>query len=54
MKRGTGRAAALRNAQLALRKEHPEWRHPFYWSAFIVSGDWRPCMELWNKTGDKQ
>jgi CHAT domain-containing protein len=54
LKRGTGRAAALRKAQLALRKEHPEWRHPFYWSAFIVSGDWRPCMELWNKTGDKQ
>lgn len=20
---------------------HPDYRHPYYWSAFIQSGDWR-------------
>jgi tetratricopeptide (TPR) repeat protein len=33
---GEGRAAALRNAQLELKKERPD---PYYWGAFICQGD---------------
>lgn len=36
-----GRAEALRQAQLQMIAR-PELAHPFYWSAFIPSGDWRP------------
>jgi CHAT domain-containing protein/Tfp pilus assembly protein PilF len=32
------RAKALRDAALAVMK-NPEWRHPFYWSGFVVIGD---------------
>ena len=39
LKRGLGRRAALREAQLEMisKKEH---RHPFYWASFIQSGEW--------------
>jgi CHAT domain-containing protein len=33
-------AAALRQAQLALRRRQP-WRDPFFWAGFILEGDWR-------------
>jgi MYXO-CTERM domain-containing protein len=36
---GGGRAAALRDAQLAMLKA-PGRSHPYYWAAFIPSGDW--------------
>jgi CHAT domain-containing protein len=36
--RGTGTAAALRAAQLALM-DAPETSHPYYWSGFAVVGD---------------
>jgi len=39
--RGTGRAEALRQAQLHLLHE-PRFEHPYYWAAFIPAGDWRP------------
>ena len=42
LKNGQGKATALRNAQLSLRKQR-EWRHPFFWAGFIVSGDSGPC-----------
>lgn len=45
LKNGQGRAQALRSAQLAMLKTGP-YRHPRYWSAFLISGDWRP---LWSK-----
>jgi tetratricopeptide (TPR) repeat protein len=32
---GVGRAAALRNAQLALKDKHP---HPYYWAPFVLIG----------------
>ncbi|MBE9062851.1 CHAT domain-containing protein [cf. Phormidesmis sp. LEGE 11477] len=36
-----GRSEALRNAQLALL-ETGTYQHPYYWSSFIFSGNWRP------------
>jgi CHAT domain-containing protein len=35
LRRGVGRAAALRAAQLALKATHP---HPYYWAPFILVG----------------
>lgn len=31
---------ALRNAQLDL-SARPRWRNPYFWSAFVLQGDWR-------------
>jgi CHAT domain-containing protein/tetratricopeptide (TPR) repeat protein len=39
---GEGRADALRNAQLALRKKYPD---PYFWGAFICQGDPAPLRE---------
>jgi CHAT domain-containing protein len=33
-------AAALRGAQVSLMKEK-KWPAPFFWSAFILQGEWR-------------
>jgi len=33
-------AEALRRAQLAIAAD-PDWRHPYYWSAFVLLGDWQ-------------
>ena len=38
---GEGRSAALRAARLELFRDE-RTRAPFYWAAFIPSGDWRP------------
>jgi hypothetical protein len=35
LRKGVGRAAALRNAQLALKER---WSHPYYWAPFVVIG----------------
>ncbi|NER99300.1 MAG: CHAT domain-containing protein, partial [Symploca sp. SIO1B1] len=34
---GIGKAEALRQAQIDVRKEYP---HPYYWAAFVLTGDW--------------
>jgi CHAT domain-containing protein/Tfp pilus assembly protein PilF len=39
--RGTGRAEALRRAKRALLRQ-ARYAHPYYWAAFIPTGDWRP------------
>jgi CHAT domain-containing protein len=36
---GLAPAAALRQAQLAVRQEK-RWRSPYYWSGFVLQGDW--------------
>lgn len=41
LQQGTGRAEALRQAQLRMLQRH-ETEHPFYWAAFIPAGDWHP------------
>jgi CHAT domain-containing protein len=42
---GMGKAHALAAAQADLRKAHPEWRHPYYWAAFVLSGDPGPVAQ---------
>ena len=37
---GEERSEALRQTQLGMLKT-PKREHPFYWSSFIQSGDWR-------------
>jgi len=34
------KSSALREAQLELLK-HPTYRHPYYWSAFVLIGNWQ-------------
>lgn len=36
---GSPPAAALRQAQLAIQQD-PRWRSPYYWSGFVLQGDW--------------
>jgi CHAT domain-containing protein len=36
LREGTGKAEALRQAQIEVRDEYP---NPYYWSAFVLSGD---------------
>jgi CHAT domain-containing protein/tetratricopeptide (TPR) repeat protein len=42
LKNGLERSQALRAAQLKIEKENPERQHPFYWAAFLLSGDRGP------------
>jgi len=42
LKNGLERSQALRAAQLKIEKENPERQHPFYWAAFVLSGDRGP------------
>jgi tetratricopeptide (TPR) repeat protein len=38
---GKGRSESLREVQLTMLKEE-QTAHPYYWAAFIQSGDWKP------------
>lgn len=38
LRSGLGKAEALREAQMKVREEFP---HPYYWSAFVLTGDWK-------------
>ena len=38
--KGLRPAAALRAAQVEMSKQS-RWRHPFFWSAFVLQGEWR-------------
>ena len=37
-----GRAEALREVQLEMINSGSRYAHPYYWAAFITTGDWRP------------
>ena len=39
---GMGRSEALRAAQLEMIQSEGQYSHPYYWSAFVMTGDWRP------------
>ena len=41
LQKGEGRAEAMRQVRLKMMK-NPRWKHPYFWAAFIVSGDRRP------------
>lgn len=41
---GRSPAAALREAQLAIRSDK-RWRSPYYWSGFVLQGDWQPASQ---------
>jgi CHAT domain-containing protein len=41
LNKGEGRSNALHNAQRDMLKSE-KYSHPYYWAAFIPSGDWRP------------
>ncbi|RMH15475.1 MAG: CHAT domain-containing protein [Acidobacteria bacterium] len=38
--RGLSPAAALREAQLAMRRD-PQWAAPYHWAGFLIQGEWR-------------
>ena len=38
LRQNMGRAAALRNAEMALEHD-PRYRHPFYWAGFVLLGN---------------
>lgn len=40
LREGLRPADALRRAQLSVAAE-PRWSHPYYWSAFVLLGDWQ-------------
>lgn len=40
IKAGKSKSSAFQEAQLKLLKD-PKYAHPFYWSPFVVFGDWR-------------
>jgi hypothetical protein len=42
----------LQQAQAEVRSDpaHPEWAHPYYWAAFVLSGDpGRPILPWWQQ-----
>ncbi|MBE7385078.1 MAG: CHAT domain-containing protein [Leptolyngbya sp. SIO1E4] len=39
---GMGRSGALREVQLEMIEQGGEYSHPYYWAAFVLTGDWRP------------
>ncbi|MEQ8537013.1 MAG: CHAT domain-containing protein [Coleofasciculus sp. D1-CHI-01] len=41
LRENQGRSEALRQTQLEML-ESGEYQHPYYWAAFIPSGDWTP------------
>jgi CHAT domain-containing protein/Tfp pilus assembly protein PilF len=40
LRRGVVKDVALQKAMLVVRS-NPKWAHPYYWSAFILTGDWK-------------
>ena len=44
LSKGQGRSEALRTAQDQLRRK-PEYAHPYYWAAFILSGERGPLRD---------
>lgn len=45
LKKGEGRADALREAQLSMLRDG-ETRHPYFWAGFIESGAWTGITDL--------
>jgi CHAT domain-containing protein len=41
LQEGEGRGEGLRQVQLRMLRGHEDRRHPFFWAAFIQSGEWK-------------
>lgn len=52
LQQGAGRGEGLRKAQLNLLKSK-QYSHPYYWSSFILSGDWRPVQGLFQSAAGR-
>ncbi len=50
LREGTGKAEALRQAQIEMRAEYP---NPYYWSGFVLSGD-PGVIELGSEGAEEQ
>uniref|UniRef100_UPI001951A6C2 CHAT domain-containing protein n=1 Tax=Halomicronema sp. CCY15110 TaxID=2767773 RepID=UPI001951A6C2 len=48
---GMGRSEALRQVQLEMISSD-DYSHPYYWAAFVLTGDWRPLEESVANAGD--
>ncbi|NEO41912.1 MAG: tetratricopeptide repeat protein [Moorea sp. SIOASIH] len=42
LNQGLGRSEAMRQAQLEMGQKNPKYQHPYFWAAFINSGNWKP------------
>ncbi|WP_204140067.1 CHAT domain-containing tetratricopeptide repeat protein [Halomicronema sp. CCY15110] len=42
---GMGRSEALRLVQLEMIQAGDQYSHPYYWAAFVLTGDWRPLKQ---------
>lgn len=51
LEEGTVPSAALRRAKLKMY-ERGAWRAPFYWSAFVIVGEFRPPPQTWRDALD--
>jgi CHAT domain-containing protein len=40
LRKGVSKDVALQEAMKTLR-DNEKWRHPYYWSSFILVGDWQ-------------
>ncbi|WP_293028794.1 tetratricopeptide repeat protein [Moorena sp. SIO3I8] len=42
LNQGLGRSEAMREAQLEMQQKNQKYQHPYFWAAFINSGNWKP------------
>jgi len=40
LQKGATKDVALQKAMLSMRNNE-KWRHPFYWSPFVLVGEWQ-------------
>ena len=40
-RQGSDKATAARHATLNILQANKNWEHPYYWAAFVLSGDWQ-------------
>ena len=48
LKDGMAPSVALRQAKLKIYQQR-QWRSPYYWSAFVIQGEFRPAVRTWRE-----
>ena len=48
LKDGKAPSVALRQAKLKIYQQR-QWRSPYYWSAFVIQGEFRPAARTWRE-----